>query len=386
MKKDYSTYKTDDFILDDNFREIVSERDTKSGFKKLLKDYPEKKREINLAARIVRELKPGSFHQPEKRKRELWLQITGEQKTKIRLTWIRVAATVMLLLGIGSIAYYWLGQKDAGEILVETKITSDDAFLILDNGESVAISSKESSVTFSADGSEIVVNDSSQIARSSPIGGINQLIVPYGKRSFITLSEGTKVWLNSGSKLAFSSVFSGNLREVEVQGEAYFEVTANSEKPFFVKTDFFKIKVYGTKFNVQAYRQKNISNLVLVEGKVGMSSGNKPYTDEIFLSPNQKASITNGGENFEIDTVEDVGIYTAWKDGYLAFVNEEVNNVLIRVSRYYNVIIEANFSDNVEHIYGKLELKDEVEKVLDGVAFISKTSYKKEGETYIFYD
>ena len=386
MKKDYSTYKTDDFILDDNFREIVSERDTKSGFKKLLKDYPEKKREINLAARIVRELKPGSFHQPEKRKRELWLQITGEQKTKIRLTWIRVAATVMLLLGIGSIAYYWLGQKDAGEILVETKITSDDAFLILDNGESVAISSKESSVTFSADGSEIVVNDSSKIARSSPIGGINQLIVTYGKRSFSTLSEGTKVWLNSGSKLAFSSVFSGNLREVEVQGEAYFEVTANSEKPFFVKTDFFKIKVYGTKFNVQAYRQKNISNLVLVEGKVGMSSGNKPYTDEIFLSPNQKASITNGGENFEIDTVEDVGIYTAWKDGYLAFVNEEVNNVLIRVSRYYNVIIEANFSDNVEHIYGKLELKDEVEKVLDGVAFISKTSYKKEGETYIFYD
>jgi ferric-dicitrate binding protein FerR (iron transport regulator) len=386
MKQDYSTYNTDNFILDNQFREIVNSKNSKNRLNKLLETYPEKKREIELAASIVRELKPESFHQPEERKQELWHQIAGGQKRKIRLTWLGMAASFLLLIGIGSAVFYWMGQNDAGNTLTENGMISDDAVLILDNGESIAISSKESSVAYSADGSEVVVNDASQIARSAPAGGINQLIVPYGKRSFITLSEGTKVWLNSGSKLVFPSVFSGNSREVEVQGEAYFEVAANSEKAFYVKTDFFKIKVYGTKFNVQAYSQDNISNVVLVEGKVGMSPGNEVYTEEVLLSPNQKASIAKGRENFEIATLEDAGIYTAWKDGYLAFNDEEVTDVLKRVSRYYNITIEASLSENVEHIYGKLELKDEVERVLDGVAFISKTRFKKEGEKYIFYE
>ncbi|RIH63699.1 DUF4974 domain-containing protein [Mariniphaga sediminis] len=386
MKQEYKTYNIDDFILDDDFRDIVYGENSSDRISKLLDIYPEKRQEIKLAARIIKELQTTGFYQPKERQRELWQQIAGEQKRKIRLTWLKLAASFLLLIGMGSAIFYWTDQNSNNKPLAETGMISEDAVLILDNGESVAITSKESTVQYSSDGSEIVVNDSSQIARSTSSGGTNQLIVPYGKRSFITLSEGTKVWLNSGSRLIFPSIFSGNLREVEVQGEAYFEVACNREQPFYVKTDLFKIKVYGTKFNVQAYTQDNTYNVVLLEGKVGMSPDNETYSSEVFLAPNQKALMAKGTKDFEITSVEDAGAYIAWKDGYLTFIDEEVGKVLKRVSRYYNIDIESSLSDNTEHIYGKLELKDEVDRVLEGIAFISKTQYKKEGGKYIFFE
>jgi len=381
MQEKYKKYTTDDFILDDDFREIVK----KDGLSKLLQAFPEKRREIKLAARIVRGLYPGGFHQPEERKQKLWLQLVYKKKREARLTWFRYAASILLLVGIGIAVFHLARQEDAGEVLVEATTTSNDAMLILDDGKKVAITSKESTIHYSPDGSGIVVNDSSQIAHLVSPKSNNQLIVPYGKRSFITLSDGTKVWLNSGSRLTFPSVFTGESREVVMEGEAYFDVASSKAKPFYVKTDVFKMKVYGTKFNVQAYQQDNGYNIVLVEGKVGLSSDSETYSNEVFLAPNQKASIVKGNLQFEVADIEDTEMYTAWKDGYLTFTNDEVADVLKKVSRYYNVVIEANFSDDVEHIYGKLELKDDVERVLDGVAFISKTNYKKQGDTYLFF-
>ncbi len=382
MQGKYKKYTTDDFILDDDFREIVGKDD----LEKLLQAYPEKKREVKLAARIVRGLHPGGFHQPEERKQKLWLQVIyKKRKREARLTWFRYAASILLLVGIGIAVFHLARQEDAGEVLVEATTASNDAMLILDNGKKVAITSKESTIHYSPDGSGIVVNDSSQIAHSVSPKSNNQLIVPYGKRSFITLSDGTKVWLNSGSRLTFPSVFTGESREVVMEGEAYFDVASSKAKPFYVKTDVFKMKVYGTKFNVQAYQQDNGYNIVLVEGKVGLSSDSETYSNEVFLAPNQKASIVKGNPQFEVADVEDTEMYTAWKDGYLTFTNDEVADVLKKVSRYYNVVIEANFPDDVEHIYGKLELKDDVERVLDGVAFISKTNYKKQGDMYLFF-
>lgn len=382
-KDQYSNYSTDDFILDDDFRVIVS----KSGsddLNELINKLPEKKSEIILAAKLIRNMQPGEFRQSDVMKKELWRQLIEQQNRRTRFIYLRYAASFLLLLGIGSMAYFLIGQKQPSQIATTTEFPGNDAVLILSDGKTVAINSRESTVQYSSDGSGVLVNDSSEIAQSVAGEGFNQMIVPYGKRSFITLSEGTKVWLNSGSKLIFPPVFKGNRREVTIEGEAFFDIAHNAESPFYVNTDAFSVKVYGTKFNVQAYRQDQGYNIVLVEGKVSMNSNRDLQAQEVFLAPSQKASIIKGDDKIEVVTVESTDIYTAWVNGYLTFSNEELADLLERVSRYYNAEIEIEPNANIETIYGKLDLKDDLERVLDGIAFISKTSYIKQGNKYIF--
>lgn len=379
----FKTYTADDFILDEDFREIVK-NPCSDQLTEFLKYFPEKQKDINLAVQILRELQTKEFQQTKKRQEELWQQIIRKKKKRISMLYFRYAASIIMLIGIGSALFYNMRQKSIDEVVVVSRIPTDDALLILSDGKTIPINSEQSTVQYSSDGSGIIVNDSSGIAM--PISGneFNQLIVPYGKRSFITLSEGTKVWLNSGSRLVFPPVFKGKTREVVLEGEAFFDVTPNKDQPFFVKTDAFKMKVYGTKFNVQAYKQDKDYCIVLVEGKVSMNSTMDKQKKEIFLAPNQKSILAKGEETFEISVVENTEVYTAWIDGYLTFINEDVSDLLIRVSRYYNVSIESELPEHMETIYGKLDLKDDLERVLDGIAFISKTKYEKQGNTYVF--
>lgn len=378
----YKNYTVDDFVLDDNFREIVSNPGTDTYLNEFIHSLPDKKIEIVQAAKLIRNIQPGEFRQSEIRKNLLWQQIVIAQTRKRQFFYFRYAASFLLLIGIGSLAYWVVSKKQSSQVVV-TELPSTDAMLVLADGQTVCISSKQSTIQYSADGSGIIV-DSADVAQPVSVDGFNQMIVPYGKRSFITLSEGTKVWLNSGSKLIFPPTFRGKSREVVLEGEAFFDVAHDAEKPFYVKTDVFRMKVYGTKFNVQAYHQDHDYNIVLVEGKVSMNSNENLQTKEIFLAPNQKASITRGQKKIDVITVESTDIYTAWMDGYLTFINESMPDLMKRVSRYYNVEIEVEPSANMENIYGKLDLKDDLERVLDGIAFISKTNYIKQGNKYIF--
>lgn len=380
----FKTYTTEDFIQDDEFRKIVRDSGRPERLINLMVNLPEKQQEIDLAIEVIRGLHVGKFEQPYQRKKELWHQIIQTQKREVRFQFFKIAASLLLLTGIGSAIFYNYEDKSSGKFIAAGLPPSDNATLILADGKAVSISSKQSTVHFSSDGSGIMVNDTSGLAQSVADDGLNQMIVPFGKRSFILLSEGTRVWLNSGSRLIFPPVFKGKTREVFLEGEAFFDVAKNSGKPFYVKTDAFKIKVYGTKFDVQAYAQDPDNSVVLVEGKISMNINNSKKMPEVFLVPNQKASLTKSNGNFGINSVENTEIYTAWVDGYLTFTNEEVADVLKRVSRYYNVEIEAELPDFTGKIYGKLDLKDDLERVLNGVAFISETKYEKIGNKYVF--
>jgi len=383
--ENFKSYTAEEFVHDEYFREIVRESGSTNRLSQLLEELPEKRHEIETAVYLVRGLDVNMFQQPYLRKKELWNPILQAHRRQVRLLYFRYAASLLLLIGIGSTIFYFTTIKKVDGVMVVNTTPTDNAILILGNGKKVSINSKQSIVEMASDGSEIMVNDSSVISQSVSDNALNQIIIPYGKRSYVLLSDGTKVWLNSGSKLVFPTVFKGKTREVLLEGgEALFDVAKNKEKPFFVKTDAFRMKVYGTKFNVQAYLQDNEYNIVLVEGKVSMLANRGLQSQEIFLAPNQKATFSKGNGNFEITKVENTLFYTAWIDGYLTFTDEEVTNVLKRISRYYNVTIEVVLPDKVEKIYGKLDLKDDVEKVLDGLAFISKTKYEKKGDKYVF--
>lgn len=380
----FKYYSVDEFILDEDFREIVRDSEKDYLFDELLAELPEKRAELNLAAQIIRDLQVEKIKQSPQRKKELWNQIVKKKQKNVRLNFLRYAATILVLLATGISVYYLsINNVDKRVILSKTHSTND-AMLILANGESISIKSKQSDIKYSADGSGVIINDSSGLIQSVATEGFNRLIVPYGKRSIITLSDGTKVWLNSGSTLVFPPSFKKNSREVYLVGEAFFDVSHNKEKPFYVKTDGFKVKVYGTKFDVKAYMDDKTYNIVLVEGKVSMNSSTNTKSKEVFLAPHQKATLTRGEDNFDITEVENMDNYNSWMEGYLSFSNTDVSELLKQVSRYYNINIDANNVVDVEKIYGKLDLKDNVERVLDGISFISKIKYQKTGNKYVF--
>ncbi len=378
----YKSYTVEDFINDEDFVKFT-QVEANGSLQELVRCLPEKKAEIDLALKILSGMKAGKFHQEQQKKRELWNLILEAQKKKVRLQYFRYAASIMLLLGVGASIFYLSTSKNEAAYVSIVK-PPENARLVLASGKTLIISSKQSKILCASDGSSVVVNDSLDVVQPVSDENLNQLIVPFGKRSFITLADGTKVWLNSGSKLTFPSLFNKKSREVALVGEAFFEVTKDQDKPFFVKMDTFKIKVYGTKFDVEAYDQDHERRIVLVEGKVSMSFNGDKGTKEVFLAPSQKATLTKGCSIFEITNVENIENYIAWMDGYLTFSNEKVADVLRRVSRYYNASIEVEANEHMETIYGKLDLKDDLERVLDGIAFISETKYTKQGDKYIF--
>ncbi len=381
----FESYSTDDFVLDEDFRKIVKSEDRDSKIDELKRTFANQAKDIDLAVKIILNFHQEKTEQSEAKKQELWQQIKLVERKRLRMVYFRYAASIVLVAGLAGSFFYLRNEKEQVETVVSENLPSNNALLILSDGKTVPISTKKSTIQYTPDGSGITVNDSSGIAQSVVAKGLNQLIVPYGKRSFITLSEGTKVWLNSGSKLIFPPVFEGNKREVRLEGEGFFEVTPDKEKPFFVKTDAFTMKVYGTKFNVQAYNQDQSYSIVLVEGKVGMNANEGSALSEVFLAPNQKALISKDEKTFDISDVENMEVYTAWVDGYLTFTNEDVSVLLKKISRYYNVDIEVDLPKDWEKIYGKLDLKEDIERVLDGVAFISKTRYDKKDNKYIFF-
>lgn len=210
---------------------------------------------------------------------------------------------------------------------------------------------------------------------------MNKLIVPYGKRSKIILSDGTQVWLNSGSSLEFPSAFSRNSRKVLLSGEMYIEVATDKNSPFYVHTSGYNVKVYGTKFNVSSY-PGSTSSVVLVEGIVGLQAANK---QELVLSPREQAIYSDNG-TFQTQKV-DVTPFISWKEGYLSFEDTPVTEALLQIERYYN--LSFNYGDNISFqgltCTGKIILSDNLDNVMTTLSLISDTKYKKEDKLIYIY-
>ncbi|WP_148639341.1 FecR family protein [Aquimarina longa] len=215
---------------------------------------------------------------------------------------------------------------------------------------------------------------------------INTLKVPNGKKFQLVLSDGTTVHVNSGSTLKFPVQFiSGQTREVELSGEAYFEVARNEKDPFIVSTNGIKTEVLGTKFNVSSYANDSFSEVVLVEGSVGVFKGKKRFdknTDQL-LKPNQKASLLKTTQNLNISTVYTEN-YIAWVDGILLFKNESFESIMKKLERHYDKKIAINYQKiKKEKFTGRFDVEN-IEDVLK--TFKSNTFFNfsiKENEIII---
>lgn len=216
-------------------------------------------------------------------------------------------------------------------------------------------------VTDSAEKKELLLTETS----------LNKLVVPYGKRSNLTLSDGTEIWLNSGTQLDFPSRFNGETRDIYLDGEIFIHVAKNREVPFIVHMQGADIHVQGTSFNISAYRDEVKKTVVLVDGKVMVKTDDNRMVEMI---PNEKIDITDREISKEIVNVSE---YISWKSGVLEFNRTPMSEILKKVGRYYNVQFEETpeVELNAHTFSGKLFLSSNLDSVMTSVSILSSTTY-----------
>ena len=206
----------------------------------------------------------------------------------------------------------------------------------------------------------------------------NQLIVPYGKRSSLILSDGSKIWVNAGTRVIYPVEFGKSKREISIDGEIYGDFARDPDRPFTINARDMEVQILGTQINIQAYRDDNLKTVVLVTGAVNVKTKDGKSQR---LSPNQMITIAE--ENTNIQTINVLN-YISWKDGYYQFRNEKLGVVLSRLSRYYGVKIECDTKAAGLHCSGGLFYQDDILQILDGVCLSAPVRYEMKDDKYIF--
>jgi len=256
--------------------------------------------------------------------------------------WSKYAAAVLLLLGVGLLYQqgFFSSENEAKLIPKDEAIT-----LELDNGAIQKIDVFQSKEVKDEDGNVIGAQTRNRIrySKASEVSKtvFNTLKVPKGRQFELALSDGTSVHLNAGSSLRYPVHFpSSGPRQVFLTGEAYFNVSENTAKPFLVNVSEIDVKVLGTAFNVSAYNEDKNIEVVLVEGAVALNRNNDAAKDDTtLLTPGQKGSFNLSSKNIDVDRVN-VTMYTSWMQRRLVFRNLTFDNILIKLERHYNVEIE----------------------------------------------
>jgi len=207
---------------------------------------------------------------------------------------------------------------------------------------------------------------------------MNTLVIPYGNSSDITLADGTRVWLNAGSRLIYPSRFVDKTREVFLTGEAFFEVTNNEEQPFVVKTVDVNIEVLGTRFNVLAYPEDYSVQTVLAEGKVTVKGADAGlFRKAVQLEPGQMAYFNKKSKETIVNKV-DVEPYILWTQGLFSFSNTDFNRITMKLERYYD--INFRYDDPMKgtiQVTGKLDVTQEREEVLEYLEILTGLQFIK---------
>ena len=239
-------------------------------------------------------------------------------------------------------------------------VSTNQTLLILSEKKQIAIQGKESKLHYNQQG-KLNVNSQTinqETENDKKKDTYNQLIVPAGKRSSITFSDGTRIWLSASSRVVYPVEFMKNKREIYVEGEAFLDVYHDKSRPFIVKTNKMDIQVLGTTFNVCAYEKENIQTVVLVTGKVEVKTNNNETKT---LSPNNLLAY-NDQQGISVHPV-DVQEYIAWKDGFYQFKKERLEIITKKLSKYYGkTIITDKQLANIT-CSGKLDLKESNEKI-----------------------
>jgi hypothetical protein len=302
---------------------------------------------------------------------ELETRIKKEKRTNkiksYKQSLLLVAAVFICVFGLSYLADFNKIDTDSKNIILTT---SSGQKVILDANE---IQLKKLDGIVETKSNTLVYNKDENLETFVK----NTIDVPYGKRFKLNLSDGTLVYLNSGSSLTYPvSFIDGIDREVFLSGEAFFDVSSDSLNTFKVVSTGSYVEVYGTKFNFKDYQEDNFSEVILTEGSLGVKN-TISNSETIVLRPGDKAKVNYAGEGVEIKEVNTM-LYTSWIDGRIIFRDENINNMITKLERIYDVvIINNNDKLNDEYINATILTETEsIENVLDYLEEIYNLNYK----------
>jgi ferric-dicitrate binding protein FerR (iron transport regulator) len=206
-----------------------------------------------------------------------------------------------------------------------------------------------------------------------------EVVSEKGQRKEFTLPDGTRVWLNSDTKIKYRKQFNQPIREVILVGEAYFSVTKDATRPFIVKTSKLDIKVLGTVFNVKSYPNDKTIETTLVSGLVSIekNTGKKANESPVLVKPKQKAVFSLGAEQIKLESVN-IDKTTSWRSGKLVFDNESISSVLDKLQRWYGIKVEIVDYVKCDDRY-TMTIKDEnIEEVIHLLQLTTPVTFKVE--------
>ena len=321
-----------------------------------------------------------------------WAGVSSKIKRKEkRYSIYKYAAAIVILITVGTI---WFPVKeniqvhptiDAVVIQKDSiQIGTDKATLTLDDGSEIVLAKGESVETdkASSNGEQLVYTDGQE--STEKIIAKNTLTIPRGGQFVLVLADGTKVWVNSETRLRYPVSFTANkTREVElVYGEAYFDVSPSTEhngSRFVVLTDRQRVEVLGTEFNIKAYSVDKYVSTTLVEGKVLVENGMESKN----LSPGHQSVLDRDSKKLGVSKV-DVYNEVSWKDGLFSFENRSLEDIMQVLARWYDV--EVVFEDKaIEELSfnGVFRKTLSLKEILDIIQNTNVVKYEINGKTII---
>lgn len=318
----------------------------------------------------------------------------GEKKQSkrkiLRGWWYAAAAVVVMAIGL---SFYLMNDNlsvENNKVIIEPG--TQQAQLIFPDGSIIDVHEEEVNVI--VDGVKVkyekgilsyeptvTTQQKEESAVEQPVQS-NELVIPRGGENTVVLADGTTVHLNAGSKLTYPVRFAGKRRTVVLQGEAYFEVTKDENRPFVVQTHLGEVTVLGTEFNVNAYADADVCYTTLVRGKVSFSASDSG--ESVTLLPGEQAVATAG--NVEKRAV-DLDEYVGWVDGIYTFNNRTLGEIMQTFERWYDIQVYYETPDLRNMTYsGNLKRYGTINSFLDALELTGDLDYKITGRNILIYD
>ena len=353
MNKDYSTYTVNDFLIEKEFREMVLRGNDgdREIWDTIINRFPEKLMEVEEAKTIIMKMEfGGQFDLPENKKFKLWDRLNKELKNseefeekhqeylnykpKQRLwpgLFLKVAAAIAILV-VFTLAYEQIPEKEekpAPEYIVKS---------------------------------------------TGP-----------GEKLTVILPDRSKVKLNSGSKIVFPNYFANNVRELYMEGEAFFEVTKDKSRPFSIKSGKIRTTVLGTSFALKSIPEINIAQVAVLTGKISVQpirEDNKYEGEATVVLPNEILRYDSNNGQMHKDTYDPLEIF-AWKDGIIYFKNDNLDSIIGKLESWYGIKVVVINKEKIKVSYNGTFQNISLEKVLDGIKLSSNFDYKIDNDKVI---
>jgi ferric-dicitrate binding protein FerR (iron transport regulator) len=305
------------------------------------------------------------------------VSIRKEKKTaRTRLfLWSRIAASVALVAGLTA-TVIWLLPETRNHVEAVAAVGAEHTYIITPTGEKVILAEDQTEIRY----------DTTLAVRPAAAGNVAraeapmlELVVPRSRRVSIVLSDGSRIRLNSESRLRYPEYFTGSTRTVSLEGEAFFEVSSDTAMPFIVATQRISVQVLGTTFNITAYTGENQISTTLVEGSVEVR---QIGTDGVcLLKPSQRAVYSCASKTIEVGET-DTELYTSWIHGYLKVRSESLDQVIQKLVRSYGVNMEITDESLKEYKFsGKLDLQETARQVLGVIQLTAPLAFTEENGT-----